>query len=163
VDSASIAPNDFHLVDHVRFADFPLVAKLTRWGVDAHMGILFGLPNQLLLAAFGLGLCTLILMGYRMWWLRRPAVATQNPVETLLASWLALPLPAKAVVLMLTLGLSYALPVMGISLLAFVLTDIVRWRSSQRVTQPQTVIAPEQQSPLAIVQLRIAAKRKRAA
>ncbi|WP_017348733.1 DUF2534 family protein [Pantoea sp. A4] len=160
VDSASIAPNDFHLVDHVRFADFPLVAKLTRWGVDAHMGILFGLPNQLLLAAFGLGLCTLILMGYRMWWLRRPAVATQNPVETLLASWLALPLPAKAVVLLLALGLSYALPVMGISLLAFVLTDIVRWRSSQRVTQPQTVIAPEQQSPLAIVQLRIAAKRK---
>jgi uncharacterized iron-regulated membrane protein len=49
------------------------MAKLTRWGVDFHMGILFGLANQLLLIAFGLALCVLIIWGYRMWWMRRPA------------------------------------------------------------------------------------------
>ena len=33
------------------------MAKLTRWGVDFHMGILFGLVNQLLLVAFGGAVC----------------------------------------------------------------------------------------------------------
>ena len=74
----------------VRFDTFPLIAKLTRWGIDAHMGILFGLPNQLLLAAFGLGLCLMIVLGYRMWWSRRPAAGAQHPVQTLVAVWLAL-------------------------------------------------------------------------
>ncbi|MEX0631366.1 PepSY domain-containing protein [Serratia ureilytica] len=55
VDAVAIAPQSFAVVDQVRFDTFPLIAKLTRWGIDAHMGILFGLPNQLLLAAFGLG------------------------------------------------------------------------------------------------------------
>jgi uncharacterized iron-regulated membrane protein len=41
------------VLDRTRFDDFPLMAKLTRWGVDFHMGILFGLANQLLLIAFG--------------------------------------------------------------------------------------------------------------
>ncbi|MBB1174863.1 PepSY-associated TM helix domain-containing protein, partial [Klebsiella pneumoniae] len=53
VDAVAIAPQSFAVVDQVRFGTFPLIAKLTRWGIDAHMGILFGLPNQLLLAAFG--------------------------------------------------------------------------------------------------------------
>ncbi len=45
------------VIDRTRFADFPLMAKLTRWGVDFHMGVLFGLPNQLLLIVFGSALC----------------------------------------------------------------------------------------------------------
>ena len=73
VDAVAIAPQSFAVVDQVRFDTFPLIAKLTCWGIDAHMGILFGLPNQLLLAAFGLGLCLMIVLGYRMWWSRRPA------------------------------------------------------------------------------------------
>lgn len=68
------------------------MAKLTRWGVDFHMGILFGLANQLLLIAFGVALCVLIIWGYRMWWMRRPATSAANPVQTLCQSWLALPL-----------------------------------------------------------------------
>ncbi|WP_139805946.1 PepSY-associated TM helix domain-containing protein, partial [Pantoea deleyi] len=74
VDAVSINPTDFSVVDRVAFAHFPLVAKLTRWGVDAHMGVLFGLANQLILAFFGFGLCAMIVLGYRMWWIRRPAV-----------------------------------------------------------------------------------------
>jgi uncharacterized iron-regulated membrane protein len=36
------------------------------------MGDFFGLANQLLLAALAIGLITVIIWGYRMWWQRRP-------------------------------------------------------------------------------------------
>lgn len=45
VDAVAIDPHSLQVVDKIVFADFPLVAKLTRWGIDAHMGVLFGLPN----------------------------------------------------------------------------------------------------------------------
>lgn len=131
VDSVSVNPENFSIVDRVRFASFPLVAKLTRWGVDAHMGVLFGLPNQLLLAAFGLGLCVMIVLGYRMWWLRRPAVANASPARTLLAAWQAVPPVGKTVSAVVALALGYALPVMGISLLAFLVVDILRGKRHQ--------------------------------
>ena len=67
VDSVAVDPANFRVVDKVEFAQFGLLAKLTRWGVDAHMGVLFGLPNQLILAAFGLGLCVMIAFGYHLW------------------------------------------------------------------------------------------------
>ena len=49
VDAVAIDAANMRVVDHIRFADFPLMAKLTRWGVDFHMGLLFGLVNQILL------------------------------------------------------------------------------------------------------------------
>ncbi|MEL7696376.1 MULTISPECIES: DUF2534 family protein [Pantoea] len=160
VDAVSINPNDFSLVDRVEFAHFPLVAKLTRWGVDAHMGVLFGLPNQLILALFGFGLCAMIVLGYRMWWIRRPAVPQLSPSQTLLSAWLALPRYGQGVSLIVVLALGYALPLMGISLLVLVLLDIQRWRSAQRSAQRRVDTAPDKQSPLAIIQARFAVKRK---
>ena len=50
VDSVAVNPHTFQVTDKVEFAQFGLLAKLTRWGVDAHMGILFGPANQLVLA-----------------------------------------------------------------------------------------------------------------
>lgn len=72
VDAVAIDVATMRIVDHTRFETFPLMAKLTRWGVDFHMGVLFGLANQLLLITFGTGLCVMIVMGYRLWWIRRP-------------------------------------------------------------------------------------------
>lgn len=60
VDAVAIDGATMQVVDRTRFADFPLMAKLTRWGVDFHMGILFGLANQLLLVGFGCALCVTI-------------------------------------------------------------------------------------------------------
>lgn len=128
VDALSVDPRDFTVLDHIYFDDFPLLAKLTRWGVDAHMGVLFGLPNQLLLAAFGIGLCTLILLGYRLWWMRRPALPKANPAGTLSEAWLALPALWRGAVILAVLGVGYALPLMGLSLLVLLAVDIVRWR-----------------------------------
>ncbi|HEX8869328.1 MAG TPA: PepSY-associated TM helix domain-containing protein, partial [Lentzea sp.] len=38
----SVAVHGDQVVSSVKFADYPLAAKLTRWGIDAHMGVLFG-------------------------------------------------------------------------------------------------------------------------
>lgn len=160
VDAVSVNPQDFSVVDHVYFARFPLVAKLTRWGVDAHMGVLFGLPNQLLLAFFGLGLCSMIVLGYRMWWIRRPKDVEANPAQTLTETWMALPHYAKGAWLMLALALGYALPVMGASLLTFLLLDILRWRKQQRAPLDEAALLASQQSPLGIIRARFAVKRK---
>ena len=124
------------------------------------MGVLFGLPNQLILALFGFGLCAMIVLGYRMWWIRRPAVPQLSPSQTLLSAWLALPHYGQGVSLIVVLALGYALPLMGISLLVLVLLDIQRWRSAQRSAQRRVDTAPDKQSPLAIIQARFAVKRK---
>ena len=83
-----------------------------------------------------------------------------NPAQTLSASWLALPHYAKGVCLMLALALGYALPVMGVSLLAFVLVDVLRWRRQQRAPMSEAEILAAQQSPLGIVRARFTVKRK---
>ncbi len=136
VDAAAVDPVNFTVIDRVRFADFPLIARLTRWGIDAHMGVLFGLPNQLLLAAFGFGLCAMIVLGYRMWWLRRPAASASNPAHTLSGAWFALPLAWRTGSLLIATLLGYCLPVMGISLLLFVVVDFARWRRKMLRLQP---------------------------
>ncbi len=132
VDAVSVDPRNMRIVDHVYFERFPLIAKLTRWGIDFHMGILFGLPNQLILAVFGIGLCVMIVLGYRMWWLRRPAAPENSATDSLADAWLALPVQWRALSLMIAALLGYCLPVMGVSLLAFLLLDILRWRHQRR-------------------------------
>jgi uncharacterized iron-regulated membrane protein len=106
------------------------MAKLTRWGVDFHMGVLFGLPNQLFLIAFGLALCVAIIMGYRLWWIKRPAQSSLNPLQTLTQSWLALAWPARIAALFLAVALGLSMPVMGVSLALFVVVDWLRWRNA---------------------------------
>jgi uncharacterized iron-regulated membrane protein len=59
-----------------KVAIHPPLAKLTTIGIPAHTGTLFGLVNQLTLAAMALGLLAVLFCGYRMWWLRRPTRAT---------------------------------------------------------------------------------------
>lgn len=75
VDAVAIDAATLAVVDKVVFAQYPLAAKLTRWGIDAHMGVLFGLANQLVLIVFATGLVVLVVMGYLMWWRRRPTRA----------------------------------------------------------------------------------------
>lgn len=130
VDAVAVDPQSLQIFDQTRFVDFPLMAKLTRWGVDFHMGILFGLPNQLLLIAFGSALCLLIVWGYRMWWMRRPTGMATNPLQTLCQSWLALPGSGRIIVIMIGILLGLAMPVMGCSLALFVLIDWLRWKAA---------------------------------
>ncbi|WP_051165707.1 PepSY-associated TM helix domain-containing protein [Amycolatopsis orientalis] len=69
-DSMAVDPGTGKITGTLRFADYPLAAKLSRWGIDAHMGLLFGVANQVVLTVLGVALTGVVAWGYRMWWLR---------------------------------------------------------------------------------------------
>lgn len=113
------------VVDESWFADWPMAAKLTNWGIALHMGLLFGLLNQLALLTLALALVALIIRGYQMWWQRRPRNGSRRvgraPVRGALQ---ALP-PATAVgVVLAAVAVGWFIPLLGISLAAFLLVDV---------------------------------------
>jgi len=123
VDAVAIDPRTLQITDRTDFASFPVAAKLTRWGIDAHMGSLFGLANQLLLAATALGLAVLVAFGYLMWWRRRMPrrVGGQGIVQAMHK----LSPRARWVTATVALLFGYCLPVLGGSLLLFLVVDLV--------------------------------------
>lgn len=112
------------VIDVVRFADYPFGAKLTRWGIDAHMGLLFGLPNQIVLAIAVCGLIAMILLGYRMWWQRRPTRAGfGRPMPR--GGWHGVPLALLLLLAVVAGAVGWFLPLVGVPLLGFLLLDTV--------------------------------------
>jgi uncharacterized iron-regulated membrane protein len=122
-DAVAVDPASGKVVDELRFADYPLLAKLTRWGIDAHTGTLFGLVNQIALMALALSLILLIVWGYRMWWLRGRAAAFGRPIPR--GAWQHVPpqilVPALAAVAVL----GYFVPLLGIPLAVFIAVDVL--------------------------------------
>ncbi|MET9956080.1 PepSY domain-containing protein [Streptomyces sp. NPDC006339] len=118
LDSVALNPADGTVLDELRFADYPLLAKLTRIGIDAHMGLFLGLVNQLALAALALSLILLIVWGYRMWWLRRPG----RPAAR--GAWRKVPPAMLLPLLAATALVGWFLPLLGISLVAFLVVDL---------------------------------------
>ncbi|WP_050467682.1 PepSY-associated TM helix domain-containing protein [Herbaspirillum chlorophenolicum] len=130
VDTVAVDPDRMAITSRADFETFPLVAKLIRWGVDAHMGILFGVWNQILMAAFGIALTAMIVLGYVMWWRRRPAAGTA--LAPLSEAFVRLPPAQRTAVGALAIVLGWNLPLMGLSLLLFLLADVLRWRLARR-------------------------------
>ncbi|UUN26520.1 PepSY domain-containing protein [Streptomyces sp. FIT100] len=126
LDSVAIDPADGRVMDELRFADYPLLAKLTRFGIDAHMGVLFGLVNQLALAVLMVALILLIVWGYRMWWLRRPtkdrALGVGRPMPR--GAWRKVPPAALLPLVAATAAVGWFVPMLGVSLLVFLAADI---------------------------------------
>ncbi|MFF3556745.1 PepSY-associated TM helix domain-containing protein [Streptomyces tsukubensis] len=125
LDSVAVNPADGKVIDELRFSDYPLLAKLTRFGIDAHMGVLFGLVNQLVLAALALALILVIFWGYRMWWLRRPTKGRSpvgRPVPR--GAWRKVPPLALLVLAAATVVIGWFVPLLGISLLVFLAVDL---------------------------------------
>jgi uncharacterized iron-regulated membrane protein len=106
------------IVDDNDFADWPVAAKLTAWGIALHMGILFGVANQILLALLAAALVTVVVRGYLMWWKRRPTA--RPPVRGGLRG---LPVWQIAAVVVIGVGVGWFVPLLGISVLAFLLVD----------------------------------------
>ncbi|QFZ73080.1 PepSY domain-containing protein [Streptomyces fagopyri] len=122
-DAVAVDPATGEVTDVLRFADHPVLAKLTRWGIDAHTGVLFGLANQIALMALALCLILLIVWGYRMWWQRGRASAFGRPVPR--GAWQQVP-PTVLVPLMAAVAvLGYFVPLLGIPLVAFVAVDVL--------------------------------------
>ncbi|MFD9943343.1 PepSY-associated TM helix domain-containing protein [Nonomuraea sp. NPDC059023] len=123
LDQVAVDPATGQVRAELRFADFPLAAKLTRWGIDGHQGLLFGLANQIVLMLLAAGVITMIVLGYRMWWTRRPKLGGYPRGGWRGVHWAAL-IPFALVVV----GVGYFMPLLGISLCAFLLLDIVLGR-----------------------------------
>ena len=63
--AVAIDPATEKITSRADFNDFSLAAKLTRWTIAAHMGLLFGLPNQLALLGVAAGLAAMVPLGLR--------------------------------------------------------------------------------------------------
>ena len=134
VDTVTLDPRDLAVTSRADFETFPIVAKLIRWGIDLHMGIVFGVANQIAVALVAVGLIAAILYGYRVWWQNRPAPGSLP--GTLTQSWLRLSWPVRGVAVLIAAALGWALPVLGGSLVAFVVVDAVRWHFAKPAPQP---------------------------
>ncbi|QJD57829.1 PepSY domain-containing protein [Pseudomonas sp. gcc21] len=129
VDAVAIDPRSMTITDELRFAEFPLAGKLTRWGIDAHMGSLFGLANQIILIVSAAGAAAMVVLGYLIWWRRRPlrSLASRGVVEV----WTRLSLPGKAGTTVFAVLLGVALPVFGLSLLLLLVIDMATGLSTK--------------------------------
>ena len=123
-DSVAVDPMDGQVVQRVDFADQNLAAKLAHWGIYAHMGEL-GVLNQLVLATLALGLIALVVLGYRMWWQRRPTRAPGFGPGPLLppGALRRVPWPLAAAILVAAGLVGWFLPLFGVPLLAFLAVD----------------------------------------
>ncbi|HEX6341112.1 PepSY domain-containing protein [Umezawaea sp.] len=108
------------------WADRPFLAKLSSLGIQAHMGVLFGAANQAVLFLLAAAILTVVVLGYRMWWQRRPTRADRRaPLGTApkRGTWQRLPLwfvvPAPLVLILV----GWAIPLLGLSLVAFLVLD----------------------------------------
>jgi len=131
-DAMAVDGTTGKVVDRVNFASWPFMAKMTGWAIDTHMGILFGIANQIVLALLAIGLITVIVRGYRMWWKRRPTKQRglpRSPRRGVLAG--LRPVEAVAVVAVLAVIGWYA-PLFGMSLAVFVIGDVLYGIWSQR-------------------------------
>ncbi|MEW1724367.1 PepSY domain-containing protein [Streptomyces sp. NPDC093109] len=127
LDSVAVDPANGMIIDELRFADYPVLAQLTRIGIDAHMGLFLGIFNQLVLVALALSLILLIVLGYRMWWQRRPTkerkLSAGRPIPR--GTWRKVPLTWLLPLAAVTALVGWFVPLLGISLLVFLALDAV--------------------------------------
>ncbi|MFE2530956.1 PepSY-associated TM helix domain-containing protein [Streptomyces sp. NPDC059371] len=139
-DSVAVDASTAKVVDRVDFEDWPVLSKLTRWGINAHMGTLFGLVNQILLAVLAIGLTCMILWGYRMWWQRRPTRTGRGArlgAPPARGAWRGMPYGALVPGVVVVVALGWALPLFGIPLAAFLAADLVVGTVGRRRPAPE--------------------------
>lgn len=90
VDAIAIDMHQQRIIDATHFKDYPLSAKLTRWGVDFHIGVLFGIWNQIILVTGGIGILIITLLGYRIWWRKNKPFMCQPLSKTDIISLIGL-------------------------------------------------------------------------
>lgn len=122
-DAISVDGETGEIVDRVDHADWPLAAKLSAWLIQLHMGTMFGWINQLVLGAIALGLLAIIILGYRMWWLRG---RNGRPGRLQAAGqWRRTRPGVLAGIIVFLLAYTVMAPMFGISLVAFLAIDAV--------------------------------------
>jgi uncharacterized iron-regulated membrane protein len=138
-DSIAVDPYTAEITERIGWADYPFLTQLRVLGVEAHTGALFGLANQILLALLMIGTIVLIVVGYRMWWKRSPYRGQLPPPPSPALRQLTWPVGIPVVLVVLALG--WLMPVFGISLMAFVVVDLVINAVRQRRERARRTIA----------------------
>lgn len=127
VDAAAVDGATGTVTDRLPYSEWPFMAKMANWGIQLHMGLMFGVLNQLLLLAAAIGLITVIVRGYLMWWQRRPTAAARTfavgrpPRRGALRRSAVLAVPVLGAAALI----GWFAPVFGLSLLAFLVVDVL--------------------------------------
>ncbi|MCJ8161231.1 PepSY-associated TM helix domain-containing protein [Acinetobacter zhairhuonensis] len=117
IDALAVDIAQQKVIDQVHFKDFPLSAKLTRWGVDMHIGVLFGWWNQLILVLSALGILMITAFAYRAWWsYSRPAESIQQLNKSLSQLWQQGNLLPLSILIMSLVLLYFLVPVWVVSI-----------------------------------------------
>lgn len=113
------------VLQEVTWREFSPVFKAVEWGVAVHLGRQFGLVNQIVGALSCLLIVLTAVTGTVMWWKRRPAGKLGAP---------SLPKSYRttATVALITLALGAFFPLMGASLIAVLLIDLIARRLQSR-------------------------------
>ncbi|WP_367127722.1 PepSY-associated TM helix domain-containing protein [Saccharothrix sp. HUAS TT1] len=141
LDRVAVDPEAAAVSARSDFADRPLLAKLSSLGIQAHMGRLFGPANQVALFLLAAGLITLIVLGYRMWWQRRPTRADRRAplgAAPKRGTWQHLPLWFVIPAPLVLIAIGWAIPLLGLSLLAFLVLDGLIGLASRARTSPRS-------------------------
>ncbi|MFV0525910.1 MAG: PepSY-associated TM helix domain-containing protein [Acidimicrobiales bacterium] len=134
-DEITVDGNTGAVTSSFDYADEHWFNKLRTAAILFHQAELFGLPLRLFMTGLALAVAYLVLLGYRMWWRRRPmgGMGTPPPVR----HWLR---EAPVGVLVAAVVLGYLMPVLGLSLVVWLVLEAGwRWASSLRnpATSPE--------------------------
>ena len=139
-DAVSVNGETGEVVDRLPFSELPLFSKLTQWGIYIHMGIMFGLALQITLALVALGICAMVVMGYIMWWRRRPTkngiAGVPGRADLTCTDWV--------IIAAVGIPVGLFLPLLGLSFAAMLVAD----RLLARRRKPATESAVESESDL---------------
>lgn len=104
------------VVSQATWDDYPLLAKGITSGIRLHQGELFGIPNLIAMLFAALGMVWMSATAAIMWWQRRPSGKLGAP--KLPDNWI---IPRGITIITIALGIFY--PLVGISLIIFLLLD----------------------------------------
>ena len=104
--------------------DMPMLSRATAVGIPFHRGE-FGVWNQVLLVLAALTAIFSVVSGFAMWWLRRPRGRIASPAVGSL-ELRSMARGQASVLALLGIALSFAMPVFGVSLLLFLLLEMLR-------------------------------------
>lgn len=121
-DAISVDGETGEVIDRLPFSELPLFSKLTSWGIYLHMGIMFGLPLQILLLVTALAIAGLVVLGYLIWWKRRP---TPGATAGIPGPRTKLSTPQWIIVAVFLVAVGGFLPLFGISLAAMLFADVL--------------------------------------
>ncbi|PHY22085.1 PepSY domain-containing protein [Caulobacter sp. BP25] len=116
---------DGRVLADVGYRDFGPAAKAIEWGIAVHQGQQFGLINKLVMLAGCVAIWLLGVSALVMWWKRRPKGRLAAPARPTTRG-------AYAGLLAIVLPLAIFYPLVGVSLIAALLIDLVL----RRLTSP---------------------------